>query len=70
MKFNKIFYFILITLLFILAIKKTINLAHFQFNQSESLIYNLGDITGQAIGTIVCLGLIYLFYNKFKTYIY
>ena len=66
MKFNKIIYITLIAFFFISAIKKTINLSHFQFNQFESLAYNLGEITGQTIGIIACLGLIKLLYNRFK----
>ena len=66
MKYYKIFYFILITFFFISAIKKTINLSHFQFNQFENLAYNLGVITGEAVGIIACLGFIKLFYNRIK----
>ena len=64
MKLNKIFYFILITLFFILTIKKVISLYYFEFKQIESLSYNLGEITGSILAIIACLGFIKLFYNK------
>jgi len=66
MKINKISYFTLITFFFISAIKRTINLSHFQFNPSESFAYNLGEITGQAVGIIACLVFIKLFYNRIQ----
>lgn len=64
MKINKLFYIALITFFFISAIKKIINLSHFQFNQLESLAYNSGEITGKTLAIIACLGFIKLFYNR------